>query len=436
VTSPENAPAVANGPVDHDRWAIFAFRDVRFYLFVRLFFMLGAQMQSVAIGWLVYEKTHTALSLGLVGLFQFLPAVVFAFVGGALADRFERRRLLLVVLLGIAALSLTLFLLTGLSQVPIAAVYTVLFLLGIGRSFSGPASQALVANLVPKTLFPRLVATASVVMNGAILVGPSLGGLLLGLFSKQHPAWLHGGGGARGVFLLVFVLISLAASLVAAMKTESRAEGSGERKKVDLATFFAGLRYVFANRALLGSISLDLFAVLLGGVVALLPVFAKDILHAGPTELGLLRSASGAGALVMGLVLGVFPIRRRAGVLMFASVFAFGLLTIAFALSRNIMISVMILAALGAVDMVSVVIRSTLVQLETPDAMRGRVSAVNMIFISASNELGEFESGVTAELFGVIPAAVVGGVGTCLVVLLWMIFFPSLRKFDRMESAK
>ena len=373
-------------------------------------------MQSVAIGWQVYDLTHRALDLGYVGLAQFAPAAGFALVTGHVADRFDRRRIVLVCYLAIALLSLTLCLMPR--DAGVLPIYGVLVLLGTARAFNAPAGQALTPHLVPLADFPNAVAWASSIWQIATILGPALGGIVYAAAS------------GRVVYGIAAALSFSAATLTFALHVRT---GRMEHSAPSLATLFAGVRYVFEKKIILGAISLDLFAVLLGGAVALLPVFARDILHAGPWALGFLRSAPAVGAAVMAVILASYPLKKNAGAIMLACVAVFGVATIAFGLSRSFAVSLVALAIVGASDMVSVVVRLTLVQLSTPPAMRGRVGAVNSVFIGASNELGEFESGVSAAWLGPVASVVVGGIGTLVVVALWALLFPALRKVDRLD---
>jgi MFS family permease len=383
------------------------------------------QMQSVGVGWLVYQRTHAALALGMVGAVQFAPAMLFALFGGLVADRFERRRVVAwghLLLLGISA---ALSWVALHAELGVAPIYALLVCIGVVRSFVGPASQALAPTLVPVSAFPRAVGLSSILTNTALLLGPAVGGQLYGAFGVNYMQ------GARILFLNCAGLFAITVALTATMPVTSMPERSTEAPWQRLV---AGIRYVRVNRDLLGSISLDLFAVLLGGAVALLPVYARDILHVGGREFGWLRSAEAFGSIATAVVLAAKPLTRHAGIWMFAAVMGFGLCTIAFGLSTHYWLSMVLLTLLGAFDMVSVAVRSSLVQLRTPDVMRGRVSAVSMIFITASNELGQFESGVTAAWWGTVPSVVVGGVCTCGIVVLWAYWFPELRNFRSVEA--
>lgn len=403
--------------------AAFQYRDFRFYIGARFLLTLAVMMQSVAVGWQVYDITRDPLDLGYVGLIQFLPALLLVLPAGHVADRFDRR----LILLGcVSAQLLCALLLLALAQAGTALVwpiYAVLLLFGTARAFMGPAAQSLVPLLVPKQHFSNAVAWGSSVWQVAVIAGPALGGLLFTL-------------GASAVYAAAAALFAIAATGIAAMgfRRAPAAAGEAPRKGVSWQEVLAGVHYVRSRRLILGAISLDLFAVLFGGATALLPVFARDILHAGPGALGLLRSAPAVGAALMAVWLAYHPLRRHAGRWLFLCVGLFGLATILFGLSTDFRLSLAALSVLGAADMVSMYMRQTLVQIATPDAMRGRVSAVNLIFIGASNELGEFESGLTAAWFGAVPAVVIGGLGTLLVVGLWSVLFPELRRVDRLDA--
>lgn len=393
-------------------------RNVRLYLAARFCSAMAVMMFSVAVGWQVYAITHSAFALGMVGLAQFLPAFLLTLPGGLAADHFDRRSMLLAsftleLLVGVALLLFSLHPATRASW-----IFVVLAFIGVGRAFMAPASGSLLPLLVDAPSFPRAVAWNSTVFQVATIAGPALGGLLYAV-----GPWLVYGIATTLLFLGLIALLSM------------RGRWRSGRVAADLHGLLEGVRFVFAKKAILGAISLDLFAVLFGGATALLPIFARDILFTGPWGLGVLRSSPAIGAALMALWLAHHPIRNRAGLRMFVCVTAFGVCTIVFALSRTFAFSMIALVLLGAVDMVSVIIRGTLVQVSTPNEMRGRVSAVNMLFIGASNELGEFESGVTAALLGTVPATVVGGIGTLVVVALWWRFFPTLRRADRLEDS-
>jgi MFS family permease len=397
-------------------WVAFRHRDFALYCVARLLSATAVQMQTVAIGWLVYDRTSSPLALGLVGLAAFLPAIGLALFTGHVADRFDRRLVLLGCYALTVAASCGLFLwLVGGGQA-IWPVFALTVLFGATRAFANPAGQALVPNLVPLEHLGNAIAWNSSAWQTATIAGPALGGLLY-VF------------GATLVFGVAAALFSVTFILIACIR-HRRAGGVGGRASWE--TLIAGIRFIRQNRAILGAISLDLFAVLLGGATALLPIYARDILVVGPAGLGLLRSMPAIGAACTALFLAWRPLERRTGRRMFQSVAIFGLATIGFGLSRDLVLSLLMLFVMGAADMVSVFIRQTLVQIDTPDAMRGRVSAVNSVFIGASNELGEFESGALAWMIGTVPAVVAGGLGTLVVVALWARWFPDLRDRDRL----
>jgi MFS family permease len=389
-------------------------RPFRYYVSGRFLATLAVQMQSVAIGWQIYDITGSVLDLGLVGLAQFLPFLLLILPAGQLADRLDRRRIvtLCYAVNLLCALLLLGFTLGGLRVV--WPVFAVLALFGASRAFSMPASQAIVINLVPKESFGQAVALSSSSFHVAVIIGPMLGGL----------AYLAG---PLVVYGAVAVLQLLA---VASMARTGRSQTPASSQPATLGSVLEGLRFVFSRPIMLGAISLDLFAVLFGGATALLPAIARDVLHADATGLGLLRSAPAIGAALTTAALAAWPIRRQVGKWMFGGVAVFGLATVVFGLSHSLPLSLLALLCMGAGDMVSVYVRHILVQSETPDAIRGRVSAVSSVFIGASNELGEFESGLTAGWFGLVPAVVFGGVATLAVTALWMAGFRSLRTLD------
>jgi len=378
-------------------------------------------MLNVAVGWQVYAITGRALDLGFVGLAQFVPVAGLTLVAGHVADRFDRRAVLLACN---SALVIAAGILYVLSRRPIGdanGIYAVLVLLGTSRAFSGPAGQALMPHLVPAEHLGNAVAWGSTVFKIANVIGPAIGGLLY--------AWRC----AATVYMVAGVELFVALLLIGDMRIRL---GRMEQSALSWKTVLAGVRYVWRQRIILGCITLDLFAVLLGGAEALLPIFARDILLVGPWGLGLLRSASAVGAALTAIWLAYHPVARRAGATMMACVAIFGAATIVFGVSRNFLLTLAALAVIGASDMVSVFVRMTIIPLATPPEMRGRVSAVNMVFIGASNELGEFESGVTAQWLGAVRAVVFGGAGTLAVVAASIGLFPSLRRLDRLEDAK
>ncbi|HDS0961682.1 MFS transporter [Pseudomonas putida] len=384
----------------------------------RVFTASGFQMLTVAIGWHLYQLTGNVLDLGLVGLVEFAPRVLFMLHTGHVADRYDRRKVAAVCqsLQGLIALALALG--SATDNVTRELIFALAFLLGASRSFEMPATQALLPNVVPAGLFPRAVAASASATQSATIVAPAVGGFLYAFGSM----WVYGPTVALYAIACVLTLSLQARGQVA------------QRGRASIESLLAGIRFIRSRPDILGAISLDLFAVLLGGATALLPVFAKDILLTGPMGLGLLRSAPAVGALLMSLWLARFPFQRNVGRTMFTAVGVFGVATIAFGLSTSFWFSLAVLVVLGAADMISMVIRSSFVQLETPDEMRGRVSAVNGLFIGASNQLGEFESGVTAHWFGTVPAVVLGGVGTLVVTGVWIKLFPTLAKRDRLHS--
>ena len=393
--------------------------------------ILGAEAQSVAVAWQVYSISHRPLDLGLTGLALFLPGLLFLLPAGHAADRFDRREIILICYgLQILATGALLWLARTESH-NIYAIYGVLLVIGTGRAFSGPASSALVPHLVPEEHFVNAVTWGGAIFQFANVTGPALGGLLftLPLISVLARAGLEGAG-----IVYLFTLFSLTWFLILVGSLHVR-PGRMEHRATTLKVVFAGFRYVWHAPMLLGSFSLDLFVVLLGGAVALMPIFAHEILHTGPWGLGMLRAAPAVGALAMSLTMARFPIQRRAGLRLFVCVAIFGAATMIFGLSRNLWLSMAALAILGAADMISVIIRGSLLQLATPPEMRGRVSAVNSLFIGASNELGEFESGLTAQWLGVVRATVAGGVGALAVAGAWAGLFPALRKADGLNAA-
>lgn len=405
--------------------ASFLSRDFVLYQVARVIVIVGAEAQALGVAWQIYEITHKAIDLGYTGLVLFLPGLLFILPAGHVADRFDRRQVILTCYSLQAVCSFMLFRLawTGMHQV--WPIFVLLFLIGTGRAFSGPASSALIPHLVPTEHFVNAVTWGATIFQIANIVGPALGGILftLPLHSRLH--------GASLVYL--FTMITVLCFLVLVGSLDVR-PGRMEHRALSRDVLLAGFRYVARTQVLLGSISLDLFAVLLGGAVALMPIFAQDILHAGPRGLGMLRAAPALGALAVSLWLMIRPIRHRAGAKMLVCVAIFGASTIVFGLSRSLPLSLAALFCVGASDMVSVVIRGSILQLATPAAMRGRVSAVNSLFVGASNEFGEFESGLTAQWWGAVRAVVIGGIGSLVVTGLWATFFPSLRQADQLSA--
>jgi MFS family permease len=399
---------------------VYRERDFRLFLAVRIVSTLAVMIQSVAVGWQIYDMERTPLALAWVGLAEFVPMFLLTLPAGAVVDHTDQRKVLSVAFF-VQALSASLLLALSVAQVHSAwPFYAVIAVFGIARGFYGPAAQSLLAFLVPQQRLPKSIALSASAYQVAVIAGPALGGLIY--------AW--GPAQTYGTCLVAFCISGVAAATYGGRRNKPQEQG----QLGPVARVREGLSFVFSRPVVLGAISLDLFAVLLGGATALLPVFARDLLHVGPMGLGALRSAPAIGATCVALVLARKPIARDTGKRMFAAVAVFGVATIVFGLSRNMYLSMGALIILGAADQVSVFVRSALIQLATPDAMRGRVSAVNMLFIGASNELGEFESGVTAALLGTVPAVVLGGLGTLLVVGLWMRLFPALRTVDRLDS--
>ena len=394
--------------------------DLRRYLASRFIVGVATQILTVAVGWQVFLATGDPFDLGLVALSQFLPFIVLILPAGHVADRYDRRRvqLLTYLLATVCAAALLALSLAGVTDT--TPIFGVMVLFGVVRAFSQPTSQALLPNLAPSGLFPRAVAINSSLGQVATIAGPALGGVLVLL-------------GVEVAYALSVVLLVIGVVLVAGLRGGGRTEAATE--EISLAALFSGVTFVRSRPIVLGSISLDLFAVLFGGATVLLPIYAGEILDVGPVGLGAMRAAPAVGAALLAALVAVRPIRRAVGRWMFGGVAAFGLATIVFGISTSFALSLAALAVTGAGDMVSVYIRHLLVQLETPDAIRGRVSAVNSVFIGASNELGEFESGLTAAWWGVVPSVVIGGVATLVVGGLWTRLFPGLWHLDRFPSA-
>ena len=398
--------------------SLLRYKPFTLFWIVRVSSSMAFQIVGVAVGWQIYDITGSAFYLGLVGLAQFLPMFLLNLVVGQVADRYDRRLIgrLCQMVEGLAAGTLAFGSFSGLQSKE--SILAIVFVIGAARAFEGPPMLALVPALVPIPLIARAVAGASSASQTATILGPALGGLL----------YVAGSTTAYGTASALFLGASLFMALIHIEHTPPK------REPITLQSLFAGISFIRNHRAILGAISLDLFAVLLGGATALLPIYARDILVTGPWGLGLLRSAPAVGALAMSAVLARTPLRHRVGRIMFGAVFTFGVATIAFALSRSFVLSFGILVVLGASDVISVVIRMTLVQIGTPDEMRGRVSALSSLFTGTSNHLGGFESGVTAAWFGVVPAVLVGGVGTIIVVIIWMRCFPQLVQIDSLKS--
>ncbi len=411
-------PAAEHSPTEADGPGPFAHRPFTLYWLARLAANLAIQMQVVAVGWQMYELTGSALDLGLVGLVQFAPALALIFVTGPVIDRFDRRWILVGfrVVEGLASASLALATFNG--WLTPGFVYAFVFVIGVARAFEMPAGSAILPSLIPEKLLSRAVALSSTAHQGATIVGPALGGLLFVA-------------GPQSVYVCCTALFGLAALLMLGVRDTRRHVA---QQRISIAYLVAGFTFIRRHPLVLGAVSLDLFAVLLGGATALLPIYARDILHTGPWGLGLLRTAPAVGALAMALWLAKRTFQRNVGRTLLLSVGGFGIATIVFGVSTWLPLSLLALVALGATDMVSVVIRMSLVQLETPDEMRGRVGAVNSVFIGGSNQIGEFESGVTAAWFGTVPAVVIGGIGTLLVVAAWFKLFPELARRQRIDQ--
>ena len=401
-----------------DRFAAFRHRSYAFFFFARFLSAFATQIISVAVGWQMYDVTGNALYLGAIGFVQFMPSLLLILVTGFAADHFNRRAIVAICLAisSLCAFALLVLTLTG-TFAPIP-VLTILTVFGIERAFMGPAVQSLAPNLVPERDLANSFAWNSSSWQTASIIGPVAGGLLYGLDAtvaySVALAFMIGGA------LLVYMIPKPAQRTVSEPKTWSY--------------ILAGFGFIRREKVVLGAISLDLFAVLLGGAVALMPIFASKVLELGPLGLGLLRAAPGVGAIAMAIYLATFPIRRQSGFKMFVGVAIFGLATVVFGLSQSAWLSILALAVMGAGDMISVYVRETLIALWTPDEVRGRVNAVNSVFIGASNELGETRAGFMAWAFGAVPAVVIGGIGTLIVSLAWAMWFPSLRKIDTLEA--
>ncbi len=412
-------------PQDVSARALLRERDYMVYLTTRALGVLGTVAQSVTMGWQVYDLARaergiaeSALYVGFLGLATFVPLFFLALPAGVVADRYERKTILAACFAAeaICAGALVGAAVFGILSVPV--LIGIAFAFGIARAFRAPAGVALAPMLVPTSLLPRAIAWNSLVFQISRISGPALAGFLVGQWSSAH---------SYGVSLVLYMAPIIGLGFIS-RSTKPKSKGGSRLEQVK-----EGLDYIWNHKIVFGAISLDLVAVLLGGATALLPVFARDILQVGPEGFGLLRSAPAVGAAAVALVLATRPLRSRAGFAMFAGVAVFGLATVVFGLSKSFWLSMVALATLGGADMVSVYVRQTLIQIVTPDPMRGRVAAVSFLFIGASNELGEFESGVTARLFGPVLAAVLGGVASLFVTGLWARLFPTLRKVDRLE---
>ena len=379
----------------------------------RVLSTLALHMQNVAVGWQLYTLTGSALDLGLVGLAQFVPTVVLTLVVGQVADRYDRRGVVVLCHVAEAAASVVLALGSAGGWLGRDGILAIVVILGAARAFENPTRSALVPRLVPLGLLPRAIASMTSAGQTARIVGPAVGGALYGLGAVAVY------GAVAGLYLVSALLMTLVAD----------GRPAPRREELTLGSLFSGVAFILRRRLLLGLMSLDLFAVLLGGATALLPIYARDILATGPWGLGLLRAAPAVGALAMSLVLARRPVERNAGPVLFGSILVFGVATIVFGLATDLTLSLAALTVLGASDLLSMIIRQSLVQLRTPDDMRGRVGAVHALFTGTSNQLGDFESGLLAALFGPVPAVLIGGVGSMLVVGIWMYRFPELRRF-------
>jgi MFS family permease len=400
-----------------NRFAAFRHRSYTLFFASRFLTAFATQIVSVSVGWQMYDETKNPFYLGLIGLFQFLPSLVLVLITGTVSDRYNRRAIVSAcMVLGAISTGFMLFMtLTGtFSPYP---VFAVMLLFGIERAFMAPAVQSLAPNLIPPEDLPNAVAWNSSSWQAATIIGPVAGGLLYGVNAT--------------VAYSVALLFLLAGAVLTAMIAKPVQRVSKEKPTWN--SLLAGFSFIKSEKVVLGAISLDLFAVLLGGATALMPIYARDILTLGPWGLGLLRSAPGVGAIARALYLATFPIRHRAGVTMFIGVALFGAGTVIFGISSSVWLSVFALALMGASDMISVYVRETLIALWTPDEVRGRVSAVNMVFVGASNELGEFRAGTMASLFGAVPAVVIGGIGTLAVSIIWALSFPQLRRIDNLD---
>jgi MFS family permease len=443
-TQPDETP----GQSGSGKFTAFRHRPFVLYFLARIFTTFGAQILSVAVIWHIYDLTRSALFTGLVGLVQFLPLALLVLVTGTAADQFGRRMIMGLSILLAAACAAAMMALTATGAINATLMLIVLSVFGVARAFLGPASSSLVVSLVPSGDFANAVTWNSSAWQGATIVGPAAGGLLLSLGEPGFAHWLQdigkpevgellNGRGPEIAYVTAFAFMALGAVLVFAIPRPPKAP---PRERPTLSNMLEGFRFIWKQKIILGAISLDLFAVLMGGVIALLPIYAQDILKLGPEGLGWLRAAPGIGAIAVAGVLAAFPIRDHAGRVMFICVGLFGVFTLVFGLSTIAWVSILALMLLGAADMVSVVVRETLLQLWTPDEVRGRVNAVNSVFVSASNELGEFRAGTMAHAIGpaaigAVPAVVIGGVGAIVVAGTWALLFPQLRRARRLDGS-
>ncbi|QIO49856.1 MFS transporter [Rhizobium leguminosarum bv. trifolii] len=401
-----------------DRFAAFRHSSYTRFFFARFLLSFSQQIVSVAVGWQMYDQTGSAIYLGLIGLVQFLPSLLLILVTGSVADRYNRRAIAALCSLVSSLCTLALLVMTLMGSFTPLPVFAVLLIFGIERAFMSPAVQSLAPNLVPEQALSNAIAWNSSSWQLAAITGPVLGGLLYGVSAPTA--------------YTVAVIFSVLGAALLYMIPKPVQKTTGETKS--WAMILGGFSFIRAEKVVLGAISLDLFAVLLGGATALMPIFARDILTLGPWGLGLLRAAPGLGAIVMAIFLAAYPLRHRAGIYMFIGVALFGVGTIIFGISTNTEVSIAALALMGAADMVSVYVRESLIALWTPDQLRGRVNAVNMVFVGASNELGEFRAGTMAALFGAVPAVVIGGIGTIVVAAIWASSFPKLRGIDTLDA--
>ncbi|ARM90344.1 major facilitator superfamily protein [Rhizobium sp. CIAT894] len=401
-----------------DRFAAFRHSSYTRFFFARFLLSFSQQIVSVAVGWQMYDQTGKAIYLGLIGLVQFLPSLLLILVTGSVADRHNRRAIAALCSLVSALCTLALLVMTVMGSFTPLPVFAVLLIFGIERAFMSPAVQSLAPNLVPEHALSNAIAWNSSSWQLAAITGPVIGGLLYGV--------------SAATAYTVAVIFSILGAALLYMIPKPEQKTTGEAKS--WAMILGGFSFIRAERVVLGAISLDLFAVLLGGATALMPIFARDILTLGPWGLGLLRAAPGLGAIVMAIFLAAYPLKHRAGLYMFIGVALFGLGTIVFGISTNTEVSIAALALMGAADMVSVYVRESLIALWTPDHLRGRVNAVNMVFVGASNELGEFRAGTMASIFGAVPAVVIGGIGTLAVAAIWASSFPKLRQIDTLDA--
>lgn len=402
-----------------NRFGAFKHASYRLFFSARFLGAFAIQIVSVSVGWQMYEETGSALYLGLIGLFQFLPSLLLILVTGTVADRYNRRAIMALCLALACSCAGALLMITMTDSFIPWLVFGVLLVFGIERAFMGPAVQSLAPSLVPREDLPNAIAWNSSSWQMASIVGPVAGGLLYGV-------------GPLVAYSVATVFFAAAA--VMSMLIRKPVQHKEANKQVTMESLLAGFKFISNEKVVLGAISLDLFAVLLGGAVALMPIFAKEVLTLGPWGLGLLRSAPGIGAIAVAVFLAFYPIRHRAGLLMFIGVGLFGAATVVFGLSHTAWISIAALMVLGGSDMISVYVRETLIALWTPDEVRGRVNAVNMVFVGASNELGEFRAGTMASITGAIPAVVIGGIGTIAVSVIWALKFPQLRKIDNLDA--